>query len=60
MQPAVVSGRVLGVNKIAKYRWDVVRGWPHPVMLNPTDDILDTNTLVFLPVDPTAAEAPDE
>ncbi|NWG16485.1 MAG: hypothetical protein HXY41_07600 [Chloroflexi bacterium] len=60
MQPAVVSGRVQGVNKIAKYRWDVVRSWPHPVMLNPTDDLVNTNTLIFLPVDPTAAEAPDE
>jgi len=60
MQPAVLSKRIEGVNKIAKYRWDVVHEWPNPVMLNPTDDILETNAIVFLPVDPAAAEAPDE
>ncbi|MBI5669997.1 MAG: hypothetical protein HZC41_18540 [Chloroflexi bacterium] len=60
MQPAVLNKRIEGVNKIAKYRWDVVHGWPNPVMLNPTDDILETNAVVLLPVDPASAEIPDE
>lgn len=60
MQPAVLARRIEGVNKIAKFRWDVVHGWPNPVMLNPTDDILETNSVVLLPVDPSSAEAPDE
>lgn len=60
MQPAVLSGRIVGVNKVARFRWEVVNGWPHPVMLNPTDDILETHTVALLPVDPHAAEAPDE
>lgn len=60
MQPAVLSKRIEGVNKIAKYRWDVVHRWSNPVMLNPTDDIVDTNRIVFVPIDPTTAEAPDE
>lgn len=60
MQPSVLSKRIEGVNKIVKYRWDIVHDWPNPVMLNPTDDILETNTIIFIPVDPAAAEAPDE
>lgn len=60
MQPAVLAQRIEGVNKIAKYRWEVVYGWPNPVMINPTDDILETNAIYLLPVDPAAAEAPDE
>ncbi len=60
MQPAVLAKRIEGVTKIAKYRWDIVHDWPNPVMLNPTDDILETNTIIFVPVDPAAAETPDE
>lgn len=60
MQPAVLSKRIEGVNKIAKYRWEVVHGWSNPIILNPTDDILETNAVMLLPIDPAAAEAPDE
>ncbi len=60
MQPAVMAGRVLGVNKVAKFRWEVVREWPAPVILNPTDDILETNALIWVAVDPRQAEVPDE
>lgn len=60
MQPAVLAGRVSGVNKVAKFRWQVVRDWPTPVLLNPTDDILETNALIWMSVDPRQAETPDE
>jgi hypothetical protein len=60
MQPAVMAGHIQGVNKVAKYRWDVVYHWPNPIMLNPTDDILQTNQVIFLTVDPGTAEVPDE
>jgi hypothetical protein len=60
MQPAVVAGRIKDVNKVAKFLLAKVRAWPYPLLMNPTEDILDTNPLVMLPVDPAAAEQPDE
>jgi hypothetical protein len=60
MQPAVVSGHVKDVNKIAKFRWEVARDWPFAIMLNPSDEILDTHTVALLAVDPRTAETPDE
>ena len=60
MQPAVVAGRIKDVNKIAKFRWEVARDWPFPVMLNPSDEIFDTHAAALLAVDPDTAEAPDE
>ncbi len=60
MQPAVVAGRIKDVNKIAKFRWEVARDWPFPVMLNPSDEIFDTHAATLLTVDPDTAEAPDE
>ncbi|MBZ0283673.1 MAG: hypothetical protein K8L97_23250 [Anaerolineae bacterium] len=60
MQPAVLSGSVKDVNKVAKFRWEVVKDWPHAFLLNPSDEIVDTNTITLLPVDPHSAEAPDE
>ncbi len=60
MQPAVVSGRVVGVNKVAKYSRDVVREWTMPALLNPSVDLLDSHAVVFIPIDPETAEAPDE
>jgi SAM-dependent methyltransferase len=60
MQPAVLAGRIQDVNKVAKFLLAKVRAWPYPLLMNPTEDILDTNPLVMLPVDPAAAEQPDE
>ncbi len=56
MQPAVVTGRIQDVNKVAKFNWSVAKSWPHPFMLNPTDDILESYPAVFVPVDPATAE----
>jgi hypothetical protein len=60
MQPAVMAGHVKDVNKIAKFRWEVARDWPFPIMLNPSDEIFDTQAVALLAVDPRTAEAPDE
>jgi hypothetical protein len=59
MQPGVVTGRIRDVNKIAKFNWSVTKAWPQPFMLNPTDDILESFQLVFVPVDPATAETVD-
>jgi hypothetical protein len=60
MQPAVVAGHIKDVNKVAKFLLAKVRAWPYPLLMNPTEDILDTNALVMLPIDPATAEKPDE
>ncbi len=60
MQFAVMANHITSVNKIAKYKWDVVKQWPFPTMLNPSDDIFDTQPVVMLNIDPTAAELADE
>ena len=60
MQPAVLAGHVQSVNKIGKFAWDLTKKWPFPIMLNPSDEIFDTQTLAWMPIDPNEAEAPDE
>lgn len=60
MQPGVLAGRIHGVNKVARFRWSVAQSWPFPILLNPSDEILETNTLAWIEVDPQTAEAPDE
>ena len=59
MQPAIVDGYMQEVNQIAKFAWDTVRGWPMPVILNPSDEILRTNAVVWMAIDPSKAETPD-
>ncbi|MBZ0285971.1 MAG: hypothetical protein K8I30_00045, partial [Anaerolineae bacterium] len=60
MQPAVLAGHILDVNKVAKYAWGVVQALPYPIMLNPSDEIFDTQAAVFVEVDPAKAEEADE
>lgn len=60
MQPAVVAGHIINVNKIAKYKWDIIKSWPYATILNPSDEIFDTQTVAMLDVDRAAAEAADE
>jgi hypothetical protein len=60
MQPAVLAGRIHGVNKVAKFRWGVAQAWPFAILLNPSDEILETNTIALIDVDPKTAEVPDE
>lgn len=61
MQNAVLSGRIAGINKIAKFRAEIARSmWTFPVRLNPDPDALSENTIGFLRIDPAHAEQPDE
>ena len=60
MQPAVMAGHITNVNKIAKFKWDVVKNWPYSTILNPSDEIFDTQAVAMLEIDPTTAEAADE
>jgi hypothetical protein len=60
MQPAVVSNKLTKINKIVKYRWEVAQQWPQDFLLNPSDEILDTNPIARVQIDPALAEAPDE
>lgn len=60
MQPAVMSGRIKDVNKVAKFSRDAVQQWTSPVIFNPMLDTLEGRTVVLLPVDRQTAEAADE
>jgi hypothetical protein len=60
MQPAVLAGQIVGVNKIAKFRWEVADAWPFPVTFNPSLDIFRAHSVTLLRVDPASAESPDE
>jgi hypothetical protein len=60
MQPAVLDGLIKDINKVAKFSWEIARKWPFPILMNPTDDILATNPIMMLPIDPATAESPDE
>jgi len=60
MQPSVLAGQIKDVNKVAKFSWETARAWPFPIMLNPSDEILDMQEVVFVAVDPQTAEAGDE
>ncbi len=60
MQPAVLAGHIRDVNKVAKFSWETAKNWPFPMMLNPSDEIFDTERVAMLSIDPQTAEAPDE
>lgn len=60
MQPSVLMNKFHTVNKVAKFKRDVVINWSLPVILNPTMMIWDGGEMGFCPVNPTDAETPDE
>lgn len=60
MQFAVMEGYITNVNKIAKFKWDVVKNWPFPTILNPSDEIFAQQAVVMVDVDHATAETPDE
>jgi SAM-dependent methyltransferase len=60
MQPAVLSGQIAGVNKVAKFSRATAQSWTLEALLNPPADILDEATVHFIEIDPTSAEASDE
>ncbi len=58
MQPAVIAGSIKDVNKVAKFSRTTAQDWR--VLVNPALDLLDGRAVVFVPVDPSLAETPDE
>jgi hypothetical protein len=40
MQPAVLVGALVGVNKVAKFPAAAAAGWPLPLLLNPSFEAL--------------------
>jgi hypothetical protein len=60
MQPAVMQGLIRDVNKVGKFSREVARLWTVPLLFDPSLESLDGREVVFCPVDPAAAEAPDE
>lgn len=60
MQPAVVAGKVRDIHKVVKFSRETARDWQHPALINSALDVLDSGELVFIPIDPDTAEAPDE
>lgn len=60
MQQAVMQGRIVGVNKVAKFSKATAGGWAQPVLLNPPLAALDGLRISLTDLDPATAEAPDE
>jgi hypothetical protein len=60
MQPAVMSGLIKDVNKVARFSREMAQTWSWSLLLNPTLDLLEGRRLVFISVDVDSAEAPDE
>jgi SAM-dependent methyltransferase len=60
MQPAVLAGKLDGVNKVGKFRRETAAAWSLPVLLNPGPELLEQGAIALIPVDPATAEASDE
>lgn len=60
MQPAVLGGIVQDVNKVGKFSKQQAQKWTLPVLLNPMLQDVQTDTVVWVDIDPDTAEAPDE
>jgi hypothetical protein len=58
MQPAVISGGIKDVNKVAKFSRTTAQNWR--LILNPPVELLRGREVVLVPVDPASAETPDE
>lgn len=60
MQPAVVSGKIKDVSKVAKFSKRATQTWTLPVLLNPTVELLDGHPITLIEIDPATAETADE
>jgi hypothetical protein len=60
MQPAVLAGQILDVNKVGKFSKATARSWTLPVLLNPEIDVLNDAQVTWVEIDPASAEMPDE
>jgi SAM-dependent methyltransferase len=60
MQAAVMSDFIRDVNKVAKFSKETARTWTTPLLLNPTLESVQSNTVSQIAIDPQTAETPDE
>jgi SAM-dependent methyltransferase len=60
MQAAVLAGTIRDVNRVAKFSRQTAEGWPFPVLVNPSAEVLQGQRLTTLSVDPATAELADE
>ena len=60
MQPAVLSGFIMGVNKVGKFSIEGAGKLERKIVLNPVLETLAGETMTFVDVDSSLAEAPDE
>lgn len=60
LQPAVLSGQMYVVNKVAKWQRDVIADWEMSIWLNPPVEVLNGRKQYLIDVDRTSAEASDE
>lgn len=60
MQPAAVTGRIQGINKVGKFDKARALAWTWDVILNPRADSIGDQPLAFVDIDPSTAEASDE
>lgn len=58
MQPVVLAGAIQDVNKVARFSRAAAQNWR--VLVNPTHDRLHERAIIFVPVDASLAETPDE
>ncbi|MEO8393635.1 MAG: hypothetical protein ABI700_11655 [Chloroflexota bacterium] len=58
MQPAVISGGIKDVNKVAKFSRTTAQNWR--LVINPPVEILHGREVILVPIDPASAETPDE
>lgn len=60
MQPTVLEGLIVGVNKVGKFRKEQTINLSFPVILNPQIEQIQGRELHFIEIDPDTAESPDE
>jgi SAM-dependent methyltransferase len=60
LQPAVLAGAIVGVNKVAKFTRAAAQAWAFQVVLDPTPDILDHAALSAFSIDPASAVTGEE
>lgn len=60
LQPAVLAGVIHDINKVGKFSLATAKAWDQVIILNPTADAIDGETLTYIDMDPALAEASDE
>jgi len=58
MQPAIMSGLIKDINKVAKFSRETAQNWT--LLVNPTIESLAGQAIALVSVDPDSAETPDE